>query len=375
MRELEIYIHIPFCVRKCKYCDFLSAPATKQVQNAYMEALLREIKSARVSDCIVVSVFVGGGTPTAVEPEWIARVMESVRETFVLSKDAEISMEMNPGTVTQESLAIYKRVGINRLSIGLQSTHDAELQQLGRIHSYRQFLDTYQMVRQAGFDNVNVDLMSGLPGQSLKDWEENLLKITELIPPPEHISAYSLIVEEGTCFYELYEKGELALPDEDVEREMYWRTAELLKKQGYHRYEISNYAKEGYECRHNCGYWTRRDYLGFGIGAASLFEEKRWKNIDSLQEYLNAAGDCHVEEEILTLSDRMEETMFLGLRMICGVDGEEFKKQYGSALEEVFGEQIEESIKEGLLQKQGTGVALTERGLDLSNYVMAKFVR
>ncbi len=374
IRELELYIHIPFCVRKCKYCDFLSAPATAQVQNAYMEALVQEIKAASIPDCLVVSIFIGGGTPSAVEAHLIARVLETVRENFVLAEDAEISMEMNPGTVTEESLLIYRRAGINRLSLGLQSANDAELQVLGRIHSYEQFLDTYAKVREAGFDNVNVDLMSALPGQTLSDWEENLNRILSLSPQPEHISAYSLIVEEGTPFYEMYEKGKLDLPDEDTEREMYWKTAEILKIAGYEQYEISNYAKAGFACRHNCGYWTRRDYLGFGIGAASLYNNTRFHNTNSLQTYLN--NPCESREDIqpLTPREQMDETIFLGLRMLKGVDITRFQETFGVAIEEIYADQIQESIAQGLLAYKDDNIVLTERGLDLSNYVMAKFL-
>lgn len=374
IRELELYIHIPFCVRKCKYCDFLSAPATAQVQNAYMEALAQEIRAAKKQDCIVVSIFIGGGTPSAVEAHLIAGIMDAVRESFVIAEDAEVSMEMNPGTVTEESLAVYRRAGVNRLSLGLQSTNDAKLQVLGRIHSYEQFLDTYSKVRNAGFDNVNVDLMSALPGQTLSDWEENLNQILSLSPQPEHISAYSLIVEEGTPFYDLYEKGKLDLPDEDTEREMYWKTAQILKKAGYEQYEISNYAKEGFACRHNCGYWTRRDYLGFGIGAASLYNNTRFHNTSDLQAYIYNPLNCREDIQFLTLREQMDETIFLGLRMLQGVDTKHFQDNFGVTVEEIYNSQIQESIAQGLLAYKDGSIVLTERGLDLSNYVMAKFL-
>lgn len=374
IKELELYIHIPFCVQKCKYCDFLSAPATAQVQNAYMEALIQEIQAAATLDCLVVSIFIGGGTPSAVETCQIARVMDAVRKSFVIAEDAEISMEMNPGTVTEESLKVYRLAGINRLSIGLQSAKDKELQVLGRIHSYEQFLDTYEKVRVAGFDNVNVDLMSALPKQTLLDWEENLNRILALSPQPEHISAYSLIVEEGTPFYELYEKGKLDLPDEDTEREMYWKTADILKSAGYEQYEISNYCKPGYACRHNCGYWTRRDYLGFGIGAASLYNNTRFHNTDSLQAYIDNPLNCREDIQTLAPREQMDETIFLGLRMLQGVNTAQFQTTFGISVEEVYADQIQESITQGLLTYKDDSLVLTERGLDLSNYVMAKFL-
>ncbi len=380
VRELELYIHIPFCVQKCKYCDFLSAPATTQVQNAYMEALLTEIREADVpgdrdvKEDTIVSVFIGGGTPSAVEPEWITKVLNAVGERFVLGENAEITMEMNPGTVTEERLWAYRKAGINRLSIGCQSTRDEELRRIGRIHDYKQFLDTYKAVRQAGFENVNVDLMSALPNQSIKDWEENLRTLLSLQPQPEHISAYSLIVEEGTPFYTMYEKGELSLPDEDEEREMYWLADRLLREAGYVHYEISNYAKEGYACRHNCGYWTRRNYLGFGIGAASLYDNVRFRNGDCLQDYLSAPMGCREDLQKLSRREQMDETMFLGLRMLEGVDAEAFYQMYGMKIEEIYGEQITKSIEAGLLERKDNRIFLTERGLDLSNYVMAKFL-
>lgn len=380
VRELELYIHIPFCVQKCKYCDFLSAPATKQVQNAYMEALLTEIREADVpgdrdvKKDTVVSVFIGGGTPSAVEPEWITKVLNTARKRFVFGENVEITMEMNPGTVTPESLLEYRRAGVNRLSIGCQSTKDEELKRIGRIHDYRQFLDTYNAVREAGFENVNVDLMSALPNQSMKEWEENLRTILALQPQPEHISAYSLIVEEGTPFYSMFEKGELLLPDEDEEREMYWLADRILQEAGYEHYEISNYAKAGYECRHNCGYWTRRNYLGFGIGAASLYDNIRFRNSDSLQAYLNEPTGLREDLQELSLYEQMEETMFLGLRMLEGVSAEAFEEQYGVNVDEIYRRQIEESIGEGLLECCDNQIFLTAKGLDLSNYVMAKFL-
>lgn len=375
---MELYIHIPFCIQKCGYCDFLSAPATKQVQNAYMEALLGEIRSADVTDNIITSVFIGGGTPSAVDSAWIPRLMDTVRRKFILAGDTEISMEVNPGTVTRESLELYRKAGVNRLSIGCQSANDKELARIGRIHSFSQFLDTYRWAREAGFANISVDLMSALPGQSMEDWERTLEKILALDPIPEHISAYSLIVEEGTAFYEQYKAGQLVLPDEDTEREMYWKTAEILQNSGYEHYEISNFARKGYICRHNCGYWRRVDYLGFGTGAASLYQNTRFRNTDSLTEYLEALAHGSMPERLdiqkLSVEDQMAETFILGLRMMEGVDLQEFKETYGKTAEEVYGDVIRESIEEGLLERRKSRLVLTKRGIDISNYIMAKFI-
>lgn len=375
---MELYIHIPFCMQKCGYCDFLSAPATKQVQNAYMETLLGEIRLADVPDNIITSVFIGGGTPSVVDAAWIPRLMDTVRLKFPLSGDAEISMEVNPGTVTRESLELYRKAGVNRLSIGCQSADDKELARIGRIHDFSQFLDTYRWAREAGFANVNVDLMSALPGQSMGDWERTLEKILCLDPMPEHISAYSLIVEEGTAFHEQYRVGCLVLPDEDTEREMYWKTAEILQNAGYKHYEISNYARNGYICRHNCGYWQRTDYMGFGIGAASLYKNIRFRNTDSLTEYLADSVHGSIRDRLdiqeLSVEEQMAETFILGLRMMDGVDLQGFQETYGKTAEEVYGDAIRESIEEGLLERRGSRLVLTKRGVDVSNYVMAKFL-
>lgn len=400
---MELYIHIPFCVQKCKYCDFLSAPATKQVQNAYMETLLAQIKacakgistagsvgtrSSADETCIagvrfesvpgmrpVSSIFIGGGTPSAIDCEWIERLMQVIFAHYCVKDDAEISMEVNPGTVTKESLGRYRAAGINRLSIGCQSTKDTELARLGRIHNFAQFMETYGWAVEVGFEHINVDLMSALPGQSLEDWKESLQTIVQLNPAPEHISAYSLIVEEGTPFYTMYEKGELALPEEDVEREMYHVTQEILQENGYRRYEISNYAKSGCECKHNCGYWTRKDYLGFGIGAASLYENVRFSCVRDLESYLAGGVNAYEDVQILSVEEQMDETCILGLRMTAGVEKKAFEEKFGVSLTTVYGQAISSSIKEGLLEEDEMHIWLNERGMDLSNYVMAKFLR
>ncbi len=335
---------------------------------------MTEIRGADAQEASVKSVFIGGGTPSVVEAAWIGRLMDAVRQRYVLAEDAEISMEVNPGTVTGESLACYRAAGVNRLSIGCQSARDEELAGIGRIHDYSQFLDTYGRAREAGFSNVNVDLMSALPGQGMADWEHTLQSILALEPAPEHISAYSLIVEEGTVFYEMRGRGELLLPDEDTEREMYWKTAEILQKAGYEHYEISNYARKGCMCRHNCGYWRRTDYLGFGIGAASLYQNERFHNTDSLEEYLANPLESRRDRQKLSLRDRMAETFFLGLRMAEGVSLREFRESFGQPAQEVYGEAIQKSAAEGLLEEREGRLVLTKRGVDVSNYVMARFL-
>lgn len=388
-KKLELYFHIPFCVRKCLYCDFLSAPGDEATKNAYMEALLTEVRerAEEYGEYVVDTVFIGGGTPSVVEGVWIERLMALVREVFHLSEKAEITIEVNPGTVDAKKLKQYFGAGINRLSIGLQSAKDEELKGLGRIHTWKQFLDTYQLARKAGFSNVNVDVMSALPGQTFESYCETLEVLMRLKPQPEHVSAYSLIVEEGTYFGELYEAGKLSLPDEDCERAMYEATAEILGKAGYERYEISNYAKKGFACRHNCGYWRRVDYVGFGIGAASLVADGRFQNGSDMGEYLATPLGCRSRVQRLTIKEQMEEFMFLGLRETRGISVKKFYETFGKPIEMVYGDVIEKNIADGLLEYLGAEtatdtksevtdrhLALTLRGMDISNYVMAQFL-
>lgn len=375
-RSLELYFHIPFCVRKCNYCDFLSAPCTRETQEAYMGALFAELegRAKEYGDYRVVSVFIGGGTPSLLEAKWIVKLMEKARRLFSFGEDAEITLEVNPGTVDEKKLQAYYKAGINRLSIGLQSANDAELQKLGRIHNYEQFLATYGLARKVGFSNMNVDVMSALPGQSMESYCDTLQKLLQLRPVPEHISAYSLIVEEGTPFAKWEAEGLLDLPDEDTEREMYEETKRILSEAGFHRYEISNYARAGYECRHNCGYWKRTEYLGFGIGAASLVQNIRFQNDSELQKYIEQPLGCRSDVQKLTRQEQMEETMFLGLRMTEGVNSRKFEEQYGQTLEEIYGEVIDRNSRDGLLEWDGEYLHLTERGLDVSNYIMSQFI-
>ena len=296
-QNLSLYLHIPFCVRKCLYCDFLSGPQSADVQEQYVEALCREIQetSPEYREYQVVSVFIGGGTPSVLLPEQTIRIMETLKSCFTLTDTCEISMEMNPGTVTPEKMNAYRACGINRISIGLQSANDGELKALGRIHTCADFLKAYEMAVEAGFTNINVDLMSAIPEQTLESYQETLQKVLALQPQPVHISAYSLIVEEGTPFYE----QELNLPDEDTERRMYEITDDILRKAGYHRYEISNYAKAGKECVHNKVYWQRGNYLGLGIGSASLIQNVRFHNVTDISSYVNLIlGENSIGNEI-----------------------------------------------------------------------------
>ena len=382
MKELELYLHIPFCERKCAYCDFLSAPADLPVRISYIKKLQEEIAyyGPKFEEYQVSSIFLGGGTPTILEGYQLAAILETVKKYFRLVADAEITVECNPGTLTAGKAEKLVQAGFNRLSMGLQSADDRELQLLGRIHNFAQFLESYDLARKAGFENINVDLMSALPGQTLKSWQNTLQKVTAL--RPEHISAYSLIIEEGTPFYERFAEDERIreegghprlLPEEAIERQMYELTQRFLHTKGYERYEISNYAKPGSECRHNCGYWTRKDYLGLGLGASSLVGHQRFQNTSDLKEYLEQ-GYHHIHTETLDKKSEMEEFMFLGLRLMTGISRQQFEKTFQVTLDSVYGEVLRKLKSEQLIEEVAGYVRLTEHGIDVSNYVLSEFL-
>ncbi len=451
-KKLGIYVHIPFCVKKCLYCDFLSDKASKAEQMQYIEALLKEIEFYALDDADfsgqyeIATVFFGGGTPSILEAKEIGRILEAISNRFVMGDNLEITIECNPGTATAQKLEEWKKIGINRISIGLQSANDDELKHLGRIHNYAEFLDTYKWAREAGFKNINIDLMSAIPGQTLESYKETLSKVVEL--KPEHISSYSLIVEEETPFYDIYGeekcacagvnlKGEVVsvaggafaqsgvelwpdLPDEDTEREMYYYTDEYLKANGYHRYEISNYSLDGYECEHNKSYWVGIDYIGFGLGASSYVKNVRYSNTEDWYKFINTcntkgvaqnqpyyvgAGDFdedddygmeviqeakslttdefgqlllaekyHEAIQLISKNEQMEEFMYLGLRMMKGVSKEEFKNRFHVDIEDIYGKAIEKLCGEGLLTVDGDNIVLTTQGIDVSNRVLANFL-
>ncbi|MDO5361867.1 MAG: radical SAM family heme chaperone HemW [Eubacteriales bacterium] len=370
--SMEIYIHIPFCAKKCEYCDFLSGPAGGKEQRAYVQALLKEIRAAEEGQGrSVSSIFIGGGTPSLLKEDLLGSILNEIYKKFNLEPGAEISIEVNPGTVSSKKLEAYRRMGINRLSIGLQSTDDRELKTLGRLHNYAQFLETYQAAGNAGFDNINIDLMSALPDQTYEGWVANLRRTAEL--SPAHISAYSLIIEEGTPFA----MRELNLPDEETEYRMYEDTAAILEEYGYEQYEISNYAKKGRRCRHNVGYWTRCDYLGLGLGAASLWGKKRFSNTADMEEYLrNSAfpGRIRLMEPVLSREDEMAEFMFLGLRMTEGVSEAAFRQGFGVEMREIYGEVLKKYTGMELLEEKDGRIFLTRKGIHVSNSVMSDFL-
>ena len=393
-KTLGIYIHIPFCVRKCLYCDFLSAPAGEEEMERYVTALTREIReeSRNYTEDIVKSVFMGGGTPSLLSAESMVKILNTVYDCFNLDEACEISMEVNPGTVTPDKLSSWQKSGVNRLSLGLQSTVDSELKALGRIHTSKDFFDTYELAVKTGFNNINIDLMSAIPGQTLETYLDTLRRVTSLQPMPTHISSYSLMIEEGTPFYE----NPPVLPDEDCEREMYKITGDFLTNLGYRQYEISNYALPGYECIHNKRYWERGNYVGFGIGAASMVDNERFQNTNNITRYFN----FYLQEEItqkkkapstkneeikearqkLSRQEQMAEFMFLGLRMIKGVSSREFYHSFGVTINQVYPGIVEDFCQKGLLERtldpetRDIRIALTQRGIDVSNVVMAQFL-
>ena len=430
--KLELYLHIPFCARKCNYCDFLSFPAAAGLQCAYLEKLKEELRATAGSckDKSVSTIFIGGGTPSLLDAREIAGLLDCVRAHYALCPDAEITVECNPASTLRHKFAIYREAGVNRLSIGLQSADNAELRMLGRLHSYEEFLKCYQGARMEGFSNINVDLINCLPMQSAALWRRTLR--TVLLLKPEHLSVYNLIVEPGTPFYEMQQQGLLMMPDEDEQARIDTITRELLAKQGYQRYEISNWQRKGHACRHNIGYWTGVPYQGFGLGASSFDGVQRYKNTAELKEYLRADfgsaaegyGLSSIRREVHRLSraEAMEEFMFLGLRMTAGVRPGDFLLRFGQQIESVYGEQLERFCAQGLMeavteketrQEQETAVSLsavsdvetasapsvlsvqktpasqapqrsgkepvlryrlTERGMDLSNLVLSDFL-
>lgn len=376
-KELGLYVHIPFCVKKCGYCDFLSWCGTSEEKETYVQALLKEIESYRefARGYRVSTVFVGGGTPSVLEAGQMERVLGNIQEVFELEKKPEITLEMNPGTVTEEKLQCYKENGVNRLSIGLQSVKNEKLEVLGRIHSYEEFLESYELARKAGFTNISVDLISSIPGQKLEEWKEELAALSAL--SPEHISVYQLIIEAETPFYEKYAEHEELLPDEEESREIYLWTGSFLKEQGYEQYEISNYAKPGKESRHNLKYWERGDYLGLGLGAASMVQNIRMSNTKDMKTYLERCGQPKtMREDVQFLEEarQMEEFMFLGLRKTRGVSRKEFRRIFGQEMDMVYEKALHKCLENGMLKEHKDRVYLSEEGVLLSNAVLSEFL-
>ena len=373
MKEVALYIHIPFCKQKCFYCDFPSYARKDDLMSDYIEALLIELKE-KIKAYKVRSLFIGGGTPSYLNEENLRKLMKVIKNINFI-EDAEKTIECNPGTVSEEKFNIMKEGGINRLSFGLQTTKNNLLKGIGRIHTFEAFKDNYNLARSVGFNNINIDMMFGLPNQSVKDWTDSLEEVAKL--NPEHISAYSLIIEEGTPFYKLYNEDKLKLPSEEEEREMYKKCKDILIENGYHQYEISNYAKEGKECLHNEVYWMCDEYIGVGASSSSYIDGKRIKNIDDLREYIKRIGisESIVDEEIInTKNDDIEEFMFMGLRMNCGIKEEEFKRRFHTDIDNVYKDVIEGNINKGLLERKRGRIYLTDKGIEFSNMVMSDMI-
>lgn len=387
-KEIGIYVHIPFCKHKCNYCDFCSFENKEDLIEEYIKWLKIEIedvgktnkqdvKEQRDIPFLVKTIYIGGGTPSFLDSKYILEIMQTIKAYFNILSQAEITIEVNPGTVTLEKLQDYFNCGINRLSIGLQSTYDILLKKIGRIHTYQEFLDTYRLARGVGFKNINVDLMLGLPNQTIREIQNSVEEIIGL--EPEHISLYSLIVEEGTKIEKQLQQKEFILPDEVVERKMYWNTKKLLEKNGYVHYEISNFAKAGYESKHNSDCWDQKEYIGFGVGAHSYTNGIRYSNVEKIEEYIKnyeeeKSENNFVFQEKQNNKDMEKEFMLLGLRKIRGVSIQDFKTKFVDNPVFVYHSELEKLVNEGLLEIDGDKIKLTNKGLDLANLVWEEFI-
>jgi len=391
-KSLGLYIHVPFCMKKCNYCDFLSfAGSREEDHRQYFRSLLREIRlNSKIysNKYYVDSIFIGGGTPSLVEADLIRELIAVVRDCFSVAQNAEISIESNPKTLTEEKLGIYLEAGVNRLSIGAQSFDDELLNRLGRVHCAEDLLKNYSLARACGFRNINLDLMFSVPGQTEPVWLDTLEQATAL--GPEHISFYGLQLEEGTLFSVMHKEGRLKETDDETDRSMYYSAVKLLKEKGYVHYEISNAAMEGYQCRHNLKYWSMDDYLGLGLGAHSFLGGVRYSNTDDLAEYIRIGNNIAsqtsrnrtqkpespftVWRHQNTKEENMSEYLFTGLRKRKGIELADFKERFGAAPEEIYGDVLKKYQKSGLIEIDGGCLRLTEKGVDISNGVLAEFI-
>ncbi|GMQ64006.1 radical SAM family heme chaperone HemW [Vallitalea maricola] len=377
MKNISLYIHIPFCKSKCNYCDFLSFDNKDSVMKEYVNALINEIKSYSelTKEYNMKSIFIGGGTPSILPCSDIERIFDTLKSYYNIDRDAEITIEANPGTLDEEKIEVLLSSGVNRISMGLQSCNNKLLKKLGRIHTWDEFLLNYDLIRNNGFENINIDLMFALPNQTISDIENDLKKIINL--RPEHISYYSLIIEEGTKFSRLYDDNKLVLPAEDVERHMYWLIHDTLQNNGYKHYEISNYALDNRECYHNKIYWKEEEYIGIGLGASSYFEGFRYKNINNLLNYIDINGDISKLKECtekISKKTSIEEYMFLGLRLLEGIDKIDFYNRWGHEIEYYYKDAIQELIEKGLIMENGSRLKLTKKGVDVSNFALSMFL-
>lgn len=386
-KQIGLYIHIPFCKQKCSYCDFCSYANKESFIKRYIQCVLKEIievgnnnkidfENGKDDLFLVKTIYIGGGTPSLIDSKYIVQIIEDIKLNFEIDEKAEITIEVNPGTVTLEKLEDYKRAGINRLSIGLQSTHEHLLKEIGRIHTYLDFLDTFRFAREAGFENINVDLMIGIPNQTLEEVKDSIEEIVSM--EPEHISVYSLILEEGTPLFKKVEEG-LELPDEELERKMYWNVKRILEANGYNHYEISNFAKQGYESKHNLDCWNQKEYIGFGIAAHSYTNGIRYSNIENIEQYIKNYDEDKTEENLVfhgkqDMEAMQKEYMLLGLRKIDGVSIQEFKIKFVANPVFLYHSELEKLVNEELLEIDGDQIKLTNKGLDLANIVWEEFI-
>lgn len=375
MKELGIYVHIPFCKQKCSYCDFISYCDKNDLIEKYIKALKQEIENSSVNEYEISTIYIGGGTPSYIESKYISEILKTIKQKYNISKNVEITIEVNPGTATKEKLRDYVEAGINRISIGLQSCNNNLLKMIGRIHTYEEFLSTYKLAREVGFKNINVDLMIGLPNQTLDDVKKSLEEISKL--NPEHISVYSLIVEEGTPIEKKIAKGQLKLPNEELEREEYWEVKKFLENLGYKHYEISNFAKTGYESKHNLNCWEQKEYLGFGAAAHSYMKKTRYSNTENIEKYINQemqSKQLHMVHEVQKEEEQKKEYMLLGLRKIDGVQISSFKNKFGCNPIMEFKNELNKLTQEGLIEIDLDQIKLTEKGIDLANIVWEEFI-
>lgn len=386
-KQIGLYIHIPFCKQKCSYCDFCSYANKESFIKRYIQCVLKEIievgnnnkidfENGKDDLFLVKTIYIGGGTPSLIDSKYIVQIIEDIKLNFKIDEKAEITIEVNPGTVTLEKLEDYKRAGINRLSIGLQSTHEHLLKEIGRIHTYLDFLDTFRFAREAGFENINVDLMIGLPNQTLEEVKDSIEEIVSM--EPEHISVYSLILEENTPLFKKVEEG-LELPNEDLERKMYWAVKQTLEQNNYIHYEISNFAKKGYESKHNLDCWNQKEYIGFGIAAHSYTNGIRYSNIENIEQYIKNYDEDKTEENLVfhekqDMEAMQKEYMLLGLRKIDGVSIQKFKIKFVANPVFLYHSELEKLVNEELLEIDGDMIKLTNKGLDLANIVWEEFV-
>ena len=379
MKELGIYIHIPFCKSKCLYCDFNSYANKDSCIDGYIKSVKREIEryAQGNKNVLVKTIYIGGGTPSYIKEKYIKELIETIKKNFEIFSNAEITIEVNPGTVNRRKLECYYKVGINRLSIGLQSANDKLLKLIGRVHDFEDFLETVKLANTVGFTNINADCMIGLPNQTIYDVEETINTLINL--RLTHVSVYSLIVEPGTPLEKKIDSGELKLPDEEIERYMYWFAKRKLEENGYLHYEISNFARPMFRSRHNMDCWNQKEYKGFGVSASSYENRVRYTNISNIEQYIKNIEEEKFEENYIVeeKQDReamMKEYMLLGLRKITGVSISEFRKKFGTIPAFKYNKEITKLTEEGLIESNGLSIRLTKKGLDLANLVWEEFV-